>query len=161
MKLCPAQIVRDYRYIFSLLLYYFPADNWCLLSGGAGRGAMEILIYISGILGCGLWWYSAEADWDLYSAALPDYKLFSRINTFESILSRSAAEIMGNWHTGNLVTCQTLSGKQILLSPREILPQRDSRLSKQIQIYPSMLQDKAQRHGMHFTTQILNLQSGC
>ena len=31
-----------------------------------------------------------------------DYKLFSRINTFESILSRSAAEIMGNWHTGNL-----------------------------------------------------------
>ena len=42
------------------------------------------------------------ADWDLYSAALPDYKLFSRINTFESILSRSAAEIMGNWHTGNL-----------------------------------------------------------
>ena len=101
------------------------------------------------------------ADWDLYSAALPDYKLFSRINTFESILSRSAAEIMGNWHTGNLVTCQTLSGKQILLSPTEILPQRDSRLSKQIQIYPSMLQDKAQRHGMHFTTQILNLQSGC
>ena len=53
MKLCPAQIVRDYRYIFSLLLYYFPADNWCLLSGGAGRGAGEILIYISGILGCG------------------------------------------------------------------------------------------------------------
>ena len=102
MKLGPAQIVRDYRYIFSLLLYYFPADNWCLLRGGAGRGAGEILIYISGILGCGLWWYSASDDWDLYNAALPDYKLFSRINTFESILSRSAAEIMGNWHTGNL-----------------------------------------------------------
>ena len=49
VKLGPAQIVRDYRYIFSLLLYYFPADNWCLLRGGAG----EILIYISGILGCG------------------------------------------------------------------------------------------------------------
>ena len=73
-----------------------------MLAKGRGGGAGEILIYISGILGCGLWWYSAEADWDLYSAALPDYKLFSRINTFESILSRSAAEIMGNWHTGNL-----------------------------------------------------------
>ena len=125
--------------------------------GGAGGGGdLDLYFWYSG-----LWWYSASADWDLYSAALPDYKLISRINTFESILSRSAAEIMGNWHTGNLVTCQTLSGKQILLSPTEILPQRDSRLSKQIQIYPSMLQDKAQRHGMHFTTQILNLQSGC
>ena len=98
MKLGPAQIVRDYRYIFSLLLYYFPADNWCLLMGGAGGGRdLDLYFWYSG-----LWWYSASADGDLYNAALPDYKLFSRINTFESILSRSAAEIMGNWHTGNL-----------------------------------------------------------
>ena len=98
MKLGPAQIVRDYRYIFSLLLYYFPADNWCLLRGGAGGGGdLDLYFWYSG-----LWWYSASADGDLYNAALPDYKLFSRINTFESILSRSAAEIMGNWHTGNL-----------------------------------------------------------
>ena len=66
--------------------------------GGAGGGGdLDLYFWYSG-----LWWYSASADWDLYSAALPDYKLFSRINTFESILSRSAAEIMGNWHTGNL-----------------------------------------------------------
>ena len=64
---------------------------------GRGGGDLDLYFWYSG-----LWWYSSSDDWDLYNAALPDYKLFSRINTFESILSRSAAEIMGNWHTGNL-----------------------------------------------------------